>query len=83
MVAMDITSTEFLRGMRAFFHPWDAWFGLIKGIFFGFAITSISCYKGYYTEGGANGVGKSTTSSVVISCVVIVFLDYFLAAILL
>ena len=83
VVAMDITSTEFLRGIRAFFHPWDAWFGLIKGIFFGFAITSISCYKGYYTTGGANGVGRATTSSVVVSCVVILFLNYILAAVLL
>jgi phospholipid/cholesterol/gamma-HCH transport system permease protein len=56
---------------------------LIKGLFFGVAITSIACYQGYYTSGGATGVGKSTTATVVISCVAIVFLDYILAAILL
>ena len=78
----DVSAQEFIRGLQEWFRPWDAWFGLIKGLFFGLAITSIACYQGYYTEGGANGVGKSTTSSVVISCVVIVFLDYFLAAIL-
>lgn len=83
MNAMDISQAEFIRGLRSWFRPWDAWFGLIKGVCFGFAITSIACYQGYFTSGGANGVGKSTTSTVVVSCVMIVFLDYFLAEILL
>ena len=81
--AMDISIEEFVRGLRNWFRPWDAWFGLIKGLFFGIAITSIACYKGYFTEGGAQGVGKATTSTVVVSCIAIVFLDYFLAEILL
>ena len=81
--SMDVSYLEFIRGLRGWFRPWDAWFGLIKGFFFGLAITSIACYQGYYTTGGATGVGKSTTSAVVVSCVVIVFLDYILAAILL
>ena len=82
---MDLTPTEFIRGLRSWFHPWDAWFGLIKGIFFGFAITSISCYQGFYTrtDGGAHGVGKSTTAAVVLSCVTILVLDYILASLLL
>ena len=83
MSAMDVSYMEFIRGLRNWFRPWDAWFGLIKGLFFGVAITSIACYQGYYTSGGATGVGKSTTATVVISCVAIVFLDYILAAILL
>jgi len=81
--AMEVTSAEFIRGLRSWFRPWDAWFGLIKGLFFGLAITSIACYQGYFTKGGAQGVGKSTTATVVISCIAIVFLDYFLAEILL
>jgi len=81
--AMDVSHLEFIRGLRNWFRPWDAWFGLIKGLFFGVAITSIACYQGYYTTGGATGVGRSTTATVVISCVAIVFLDYILAAILL
>ena len=83
MSSMDLTATEFLRGLRSWFRPWDAWFGLIKGLFFGIAITSISCYQGYYTSGGANGVGKSTTAAVVVSCIAILCLDYILAALLL
>ena len=81
--AMDVSSLEFIRGLRSWFRPFDAWFGLIKGLFFGVAITSIACYQGYYTTGGATGVGRATTATVVISCVAIVFLDYILAAILL
>ena len=61
----------------------DCIVGIIKGLFFGFAITSIACYKGYYTKGGAEGVGKATTYTVVASCISIVILDYILAAILL
>ena len=81
--SMDLTASEFIRGLRSWFHPWDAWFGLIKGLFFAIAITSISCYQGYYTTGGAIGVGKSTTAAVVISCVAIFLLDFILSALLL
>ena len=81
--SMDVSSQEFIRGLRTWFVLWDACFGLIKAFFFGIAITSIASYKGFYTEGGAQGVGKATTSSVVISCIAIVFLDYILAEILL
>ena len=61
----------------------DSIVGMVKGIFFGFSITSIACYKGFYAEGGASGVGRATTETVVVSCVVVVILDYVLAAILL
>ena len=79
----DVSAQEFLRGLKEWFRPWDAIFGLIKGIFFGFTITSIACYKGFFINGGAEEVGKATTSTVVVSCVAIVFLDYLLAALLL
>ena len=79
----DVSIQEFIRGLQAWFRPWDAGFGLVKGVFFGFTITSIACYKGFYTKGGAQEVGKSTTSTVVVSCVALVFLDYLLAALLL
>jgi phospholipid/cholesterol/gamma-HCH transport system permease protein len=47
----------------------------IKTFFFGFAIGVISCYKGYYTTGGTQGVGSAANSAVVISSVVIFILD--------
>ena len=79
----DFTAAIFLRGFKETFRLWDVIFGLIKGTAFGFAITSIACYKGYYTNGGAQGVGKSTTETVVLSCIAIVILDYILAELLL
>jgi phospholipid/cholesterol/gamma-HCH transport system permease protein len=78
-----LSTGEFVQGARDFFRPFDAVFGLIKSFVFGFIITTISCYKGYYTSGGAEGVGRSTTQAAVMSCVFILFADLFLAIMLL
>ena len=79
-----LTASMFFEGLKNYGHlEVDSVIGIIKGVFFGFAITSIACYQGYITEGGAQGVGKATTLTVVISCVMVVVLDYILSAILL
>ena len=78
-----VPPAEFLKGGRAYFLPWDVIFGFTKAIVFGFVITSISCYKGYYAIGGAEGVGKSTTNATVLSCIFILLSDLVLAALLL
>ena len=83
MSALDIDSYQFMKGLKTWFKPWDAWYGIIKGLSFGLAITSISCYCGFYAKGGAEGVGKATTASVVNSCIAIMILDYILASLLL
>ena len=54
--------------------------GLLKAVVFGFALALLSCHRGYRTEGGAEGVGRSTTQAVVISSVTILVLDYFLTS---
>jgi phospholipid/cholesterol/gamma-HCH transport system permease protein len=56
--------------------------GLVKSVFFAAIIAVISCYKGFTCEGGAEGVGKATTSAVVVSMVLILVTDYFLSAVL-
>jgi len=58
--------------------PWDVWSGIIKAAVFGFAIGTISCFKGFHASGGARGVGVATTHAVVYSSVTILALDYFL-----
>ncbi|HMB90851.1 MAG TPA: ABC transporter permease [Rhodothermales bacterium] len=78
-----LTLNEFVAGAREFFKPFDPVFGLIKSTVFGFAITSVSCYMGYFTSGGAEGVGKATTQATVMSCVYILFADLILALLLL
>ncbi|MFV0388447.1 MAG: MlaE family ABC transporter permease [Pyrinomonadaceae bacterium] len=56
--------------------------GVIKPLFFGLIIGSISCYKGLSTRGGTVGVGKSTTSAVVLSSIVVIIFDFFLSRLL-
>ncbi len=60
----------------------DIWYGLVKSAVFGAVVGLIGCYKGFNTEGGAEGVGKATTGAVVVSCMLILILDYFLSALL-
>lgn len=74
---------EFLKGARMYFFPWNVAFGFVKMFVFGFIITSISCYKGYFAKGGAEGVGKSTTNATVLSCIYVLLADFILAALLL
>jgi phospholipid/cholesterol/gamma-HCH transport system permease protein len=61
----------------------DIYSGIVKSVSFGFIISWICCYKGYYTTHGAEGVSHSTTSAVVMSSVLILIWDYFLTSILL
>ncbi len=58
----------------------DIYNGLIKAAFFGASIALISCYRGFYTTGGAEGVGRATTGAVVLSSMTILISDYFLSA---
>jgi phospholipid/cholesterol/gamma-HCH transport system permease protein len=82
-VAGFLSLHDFMFGARQFYDPFDPYFGLIKAVTFGFLITSIACYKGYYTTGGAEGVGTSTTEAVVQSCVYVLLADLALAVALL
>jgi len=74
---------DFMQGAREFFFEEDVVFGFVKSFVFGFVITSISCFKGYFAFGGAEGVGNATTQSTVLSCIYILLSDFVLAAILL
>ena len=58
----------------------DIFTGLLKTFFFGMAIAVIGCYEGFKVEGGAEGVGRSTTKSVVVTFVTIIAADCFFAA---
>jgi phospholipid/cholesterol/gamma-HCH transport system permease protein len=74
------SSAEYWRRTWDFLEHDDIYNGLIKACFFGAAIALICCYKGFYTKGGAEGVGKGTTGAVVISFMTILISDYFLSA---
>ncbi len=80
---LDMSSPEFLKGLRLFFRPWDVWFSVIKAASIGLTVTGVGCFVGLGTAGGAEGVGRSTTRAVVASCMIILVLDAFWAAVLL
>ncbi|MDR3048750.1 MAG: ABC transporter permease [Elusimicrobiota bacterium] len=78
----DVTAAQFMRDaldimtVKTFFH------GFIKSIFFSLIIVITACHKGFNAKGGAEGVGKATTSSVMLSLVLILVSDYFLSSLL-
>lgn len=78
-----IAGAEYIYGLRYEFNPFNIPFALIKSYVFAFLVASISSFQGYYTEGGALEVGKSSTQAVTKSCIAILIADYLLAQILL
>ncbi|MDX1420788.1 MAG: ABC transporter permease [Rubricoccaceae bacterium] len=83
LTSPDITLDTYWTGVRAFFRPYNVVYGLIKSLVFGFVITTVSCYKGYYARGGAEGVGAATTKAAVLSCVFVLLANYLCATLLL
>jgi len=83
-VASNILSGDtYDRGLLENFVPYNVVFAMAKAYTFAFIISSIPAYYGYYVKGGSLEIGRSSTKSVVVSCVMILFADYILAALLL
>jgi len=78
-----VSSGTYFGGISDFVSAKDILEGLYKSLSFGMLITWISCYKGYFTGYGAEGVSKATTQAVVLSSVTILIWDYFMTSILL
>ena len=83
LVLLDLSTIDFLKGLKLFYRFKDTWFGLLKSASFGATITVVGCIVGLSTRGGAEGVGKSTTRAVVYSAVLLLLLDAFWAVVLL
>ena len=83
LVLLDLSTQEFLKGLKLFYRFKDTWFGLFKSATFGCTITLVGCVVGLATRGGAEGVGRSTTRAVVYSAVLLLVLDAFWALVLL
>jgi phospholipid/cholesterol/gamma-HCH transport system permease protein len=79
---LKINSAVFMEKIITYTSTGNIVEGLFKSAVFGLILASISCYKGYFTKGGAEGVGRSTTEAVVLSSVSILVFDYFLTALL-
>src|SRR6187397_2035090 len=67
-------------GLMQNFMPYNVTFALIKAYTFAFIISTIPAYYGYYVKGGSLEIGRSSTTSVVVSCIAILLADYILAA---
>jgi len=66
---------SFLYGARLFWHSYDLFYSLMKAEMFGFIIPLISVHMGLLTRGGAEGVGRATTSSVVFMIIAVLVAD--------
>jgi phospholipid/cholesterol/gamma-HCH transport system permease protein len=81
MYQLDHTFTLFLTATRNALVMRDISTGLIKSLVFGFIITTVGCYEGFSVRGGAEGVGRSTTSAVVVSIFLVILADVIFTAI--
>jgi phospholipid/cholesterol/gamma-HCH transport system permease protein len=77
---LDLSAIQYFGDIPQMLGLADLWSGLGKTFFFGGIIALVSCYKGFGTSGGAEGVGRATTESVVWASMMILISDYFLTA---
>jgi len=79
---LNVPSTEFIDEVIYYVDFDDFYIGILKAAVFGLIMAVIGCYQGYYTTRGAEGVGKATTQSVVLSSVTVMVANYFLTALM-
>lgn len=73
--ALGLGNESFLYGARLFWHNWDLFYSFAKAVAFGAAIPIISVHMGLRTRGGAAGVGRTTTASVMFMTLTVLILD--------
>lgn len=78
-----LSHEQFMMGVTKDFLPYNLFFALTKAFAFSLIISIIPSYYGYYVEGGALEIGRASTTSVVVSCILILFADYGLSSLLL
>ncbi len=73
--SLGLSYETFFYGARLFWHSWDLFYSLMKALTFGFAIPVIAIHMGFRTSGGAAGVGRTTTASVMFQTLTVLILD--------
>jgi len=76
---MGVNRVLYIRNTLLYMELWDIMSGLIKASVFGVIIALIGCWQGLRTEGGAEGVGRATTRTVVIASILILIVNFFLS----
>ncbi len=79
---LNIHGGLFMNKIYEYVEIGDIYNGLIKAAVFGVILALVGCARGYYTRGGAEGVGRSTTRAVVLASVLILTSDYILTALM-
>jgi phospholipid/cholesterol/gamma-HCH transport system permease protein len=80
VVLLGVSPGAYFSGMIESVVPLDINGGIVKSLVFGLTIILVACYKGYYTEHGAEGVSKATNQTVVLSAVLVLAWDYILTS---
>jgi len=80
---LGLSSGTYFSGIQDFIGVADIRDGLIKSFCFGIIVMWVSCYQGYFTKHGAEGVSQATTTAVVTSSTLILVWDYFLNSLML
>jgi phospholipid/cholesterol/gamma-HCH transport system permease protein len=80
VVLLGVSSGAYFSGMRQSVVAMDVNGGFVKSLVFGLTIILVACYKGYFTEHGAEGVSKATNQTVVLSAVLVLAFDYVLTS---
>jgi phospholipid/cholesterol/gamma-HCH transport system permease protein len=83
VVSRDIAPNYYIAGLQDGFNSVIVTVCAVKSVAFGFIITSVCSYFGFYTSGGALEVGQSATKGVVFSCIWILFADLVISSMLL
>ena len=79
---LELSPEDYVNSIKSYVEMNDIIGGLKKATVFGLILSWVGCYKGYYTHGGARGVGISTTQSVVMGSIMILISNYFLTKML-
>jgi len=79
VVILSIDKHHYMYNAQQFVGNFDLFSGIFKSVFFGIAISLVSCYQGFHCRAGAEGVGKAATAAFVHSFVLILVLDLMLA----
>ncbi len=82
-VSGAVSANEYIMGIRDSFNGFTVAVAMVKAFVYGFFITSIPAYKGFFVRGGALEVGQAGTKAVVIGCIVILASDYLITALML
>jgi len=79
---VGVDNSTFAEGLRLSFAPFQIFYSLLKATLFGTAIAFFCAFEGFFAESGAEGVGRSTASAVVVTSVAILMLDALTAIVL-